>query len=69
MTNPFTNTSREVNEAKCALILAAGRVRSNSKKIGKKTRKNPPHPKHTTKSTAARRPRPPRDGATKHVPR
>ena len=37
------------------LILAAGRVRSNKKKIGKKKhKKNPPHPKHTTKSTAAR---------------
>ena len=30
-----------------------------------RTRKNPPHPKHTTESTGARRPRPPRDGARK----
>ena len=29
---------------------------------GKNTKKNPPHPKHTTKATAARRPRPTRDG-------
>ena len=32
---------------------------------GKNTEKNLPHPKHTTKATAARRPRPPRDGARK----
>ena len=50
-------TSREVNEAK-SLIPATGRVRSKSKK--RKTKhETPPHPKHTTKSTAARRPRPP----------
>ena len=47
-------------------ILAAGRVRSKRKK----TRENPPHPKHTTKSTAAPRLRPTRDGMrgnTSHV--
>ena len=50
----YNITSREVNEARC-LILAAGRVRSKKKKSEKKTRKkNPPHLKHTTKSTAAR---------------
>ena len=54
---------REVNEAKGGLILAAGRVRSKKKNIReKKTRKNPPHPKHTTNSTAARRPHLTRDG-------
>ena len=36
------------------LILAAGRVRSNNEKNEKKKHeKVPPHPKHTTKSTAA----------------
>ena len=35
----------------CCLILAAGRVRSKKKK-----KKNPPHPKLTTKFTAARPP-------------
>ena len=58
-------TSREVNEARGGLILAAGRVRSKKKKKieEKKMRKNPPpHPKHMTKSTAARPPRPTRDG-------
>ena len=30
---------------------------------GKNKMKNPPHPKHTTKATAARRPPPPRAGA------
>ena len=34
-----------------------------------KARKNPPHAKHTTESTAARRPRPPRESAETHVPR
>jgi len=46
------------------LIFAAGRVRSKKKKRKKKEHeKIPPHPKFTTKSTAARRPRPPRDDA------
>ena len=46
-------------------IRAAGRVRS--KKI--KTREKheiPPHPKHTTKSTAAWQLRPPRDGVRRN---
>ena len=34
-----------------------------------KHEKIPPHPKHTTKSTAARRPRPPRDGARRNTSR
>ena len=41
--------------------------RKKTTKTKTKTKKTP-HPKHTTKSTAARRPRPPRDGM-KHVPR
>ena len=53
------------------LILAAGRVRSKKKNGKKNTRKkNPPHPKHTTKSTAAWRPRPTRGrmrGNTSHA--
>ena len=32
-----------------------------------KARKNPPHPDHTTKAAAARRPQPPRDGARKNT--
>ena len=42
----FSSTSREVNEARGGLILAAGRVRSKKKNRKKKTRKNPPQPKH-----------------------
>ena len=46
------------------LALAVGRVRSKKQKSKKCTHeKISPHPKHTTKSTVARRPRPPRDGA------
>ena len=33
------------------------------KKRNEKTKKIPPHPKHTTKPTSAQRPRPPQDGA------
>ena len=33
----------------------------------KARQKNSPHPKHTTKSTAARRPRPSRDGARRNT--
>ena len=33
----------------------------------KKKNEIPPHPKHTTKSTAARRPRPPRDGVRRNT--
>ena len=65
---PCLITSREVNEARGGLMLAAGRVRSKEKKNRKKkTRKNPPHPKNTTKSAAARRPRPTRDGARRNT--
>ena len=56
---------------KALLVLAVGRVRS-AKYEEIKTRKKrikPPNPKHTTKSTAARRPRPTRRRSTKHVPR
>ena len=61
LSRPCLITMIEVNEARRPH--AAGRVRSKKKRSGKKTRKNPPHPKQTTKSTATRRPRPPRDGA------
>ena len=41
-------TSREVNEARDGLMLAAGPVRSNKNKIEKtKTRENPPPPPKT----------------------
>ena len=46
-------------------MLAAGRVRSKKKekrKEKKNTEKEASHPKRITKSTAARRPRPARDG-------
>ena len=61
-------TSREVMR-QGGLILAAGRVRWKKKTSEKKTQKNPPHPKHTTKFkfTAARRPRPTRDGARRNT--
>ena len=49
------------------LILAVGRVRSKETISGKRLQ-DPPHPKiHTTKSTAAQRPRPPRDGARRYT--
>ena len=47
------------------LILAAGCVRS--KKKVDKNNKIPPHPKHTTKSTADRWLRPPRDGVRRNT--
>ena len=63
---PCLSTSRE-EIRQCGLMLAAGRGRSKKKKNRKK---NPPHPKRTTKSTAARRPCPTRDGMRgKHVSR
>ena len=50
------------------LILATSRVRSKEKKNRKtKNRQNTPHPKHTTKSTATRRPRPPQDIARRNT--
>ena len=51
------STSTDVNEASGGLILAVGRVLPKKNKIEtkKKTRKNPPHPEHTTKAAAARR--------------
>ena len=62
-----------VVDADCSGSLAAsGRVLGHKFEnvVTWKTRKNPPHTKHTTKSSAARRPRPPRDGAQKkHVSR
>ena len=49
-------------------ILAAGRVRSKKYKNRKsQNTKMPPQPKHTTKSTAPRRPRTPRDGARRNT--
>ena len=62
---PCFITSKEVNDTRGGFMLAAGRVRSKKKKNRrKKTPQNPPpNPKHTTKSTAAQRPRPTRDGA------
>ena len=63
---PCLSTSRE-EIRQCGLMLAAGRGRS--KKI-KNRNKSPPHPKHTTKSRAARRPCPTRVGMRgKHVSR
>ena len=57
------STSRYVNEARGGLVLAVGRVRSKKKKVETaKSRKNSPHPEHTTKVAAAQRTRPPRDG-------
>ena len=60
-------TSREVKEATrphtCSRPCAF-----KEKKNRQKTRKNnPPHRKHTTKSTAAWRPRPSRDGARRNA--
>ena len=58
------STSREVNEARrphtCSRPCAF-------KKNKKKNEKIPPHQKHATKSTAARRPQPPRDGARRNT--
>ena len=57
------DSSREVNEARGGLMLAAGRVRPKKKKTKKNTEKSAPPPKkHATKSTAALRPNPTRDG-------
>ena len=62
-------TSRQVNEARrphtCSRASAAFKEKQKIEK--KKTRKNPPHPKNTTKSTAAQRQRPPRDGTLRNT--
>ena len=62
---------REVNEARWPHTCSRPCAFEEKRKIEKKTRKkNPPDPKHTTKSTAARRPRPTRDrirGNTSHA--
>ena len=52
-------TSREVNEARRPHTWSRPCAFEENKS---KEHEIPPHPKHTTKSTAARRPRPPRDG-------
>ena len=62
----YAYTSREIHEAKCGLVLAAGRVRSKKKKY----RKNPAPPKtrheiHSCPATATNS----RRSAVKHVPR
>ena len=54
------NSSREVNEARRPDTCS--RPCAFEEKKTKKKHDIPPHPKHTTKSTAARRPRPPRHG-------
>ena len=65
-------TSREVNEARgphtCSRPCAfKGKQNRKTHTYTRKKKKNPPHPKHTTKSTAAPRPRPPRDGARRNT--
>ena len=62
---PYTHpgTSREVNEARWPQTCIWPCAFEEKKKSKKETRKKyPPHPKHSTKSTAARRPRLTRDG-------
>ena len=58
-------TSREVHEVRwprtCSRPCAFEGKKANKKK------KNPHHPKHITKSIAARRPRPTRDGARRNT--
>ena len=49
------------------LILQQAVCVRRKKKRKKKTQKIPPHPDHTTKSTAAWRPRPSRDGARRNT--
>ena len=48
------------------LVLEAGRVRSKKKKL-EETHEIPPHSKQSTKSTAARRTRPHRDGMRRNT--
>ena len=59
------NTSREVNEAR--RLHTCSRPCAFEEKKTKKKKKIPPHPEHTTKSTAARRPRPPLDGLRRNM--
>ena len=63
------HTSKKVNEARGGLILEAGRVRSMKKEIEKKSRKNSPHPKRATKSTATGDRDHLETARKKHVPR
>ena len=71
MTHTYTGTSSEVNEARGGLILAAGRVRSKKKKVGKRknekicptenTPRNPQQPSDRDHlDTAREKPRPTR---------
>ena len=46
--------SRVVNDARGGIMLAAGRVRSKKNQRKKTPKNSPPHPKHTTKTTAVR---------------
>ena len=59
-------TSREVNETRCPHTCSRP-CAFEKKRKKKKHDKVPAHPKHTTKSTAARRPRPLRDGAWRNT--
>ena len=67
-TGTHPGTSREVNEARGGLILAAGRVRSKKKNTKKNTKESAPpethHEIHCIPATATT----PRRRATKHVP-
>ena len=61
------STSREVNEARLPHTCSRPYAFEENKKSRKKNpEKIPPHPTHTTKSTAARRPRP-RDGLRRNT--
>ena len=55
-------TSKKVTEARCPYTCSRPCGFGENKTNKKNARKTPPHPKHTTKPIAARRPRPPRDG-------
>ena len=62
LTRPFLATSRELNEARRPHTCSRPCAFEGKNKNRKKNHDIPPHPKHTTTSTAARQPRPPRDG-------
>ena len=67
-TNYCQCTSREINEARGPHTCSRPCVRRKKNRKNTHTqKKNPPHPEHTTKSTAARRPRPPRDGVRRNT--
>ena len=64
ISRPRKNSTRS---STCRVVNEARRLYTSSWPCAFEKHEIPPHPKHTTKSTAARRPRPPRDGVRRNT--